>query len=218
MTAATLPWNITCNRATGALNRDPDGDPCGAAVRAMRAGLRPQQHHRAAPPAERRLAAVDWFPNYVARNLERDVRQLLAVRDLTLFQRLARMCAARSGQMRNLAALGADCGISIATARHWLSVLESSYITMRLPPYHRNFGKRLVKAPSKKMVTFDWTPIRYRNAISVLKNPFYAGTYACGKSEKRTTLVEGRLRKSYGHGKPIAQWGMVVVRRCRSPS
>ena len=62
----------------------------------------------------------------------------------------------------------------------------------------------------KKMVTFDWTPIRYRNVIGVLKNPFYAGTYAYGKSEKRTALVEGRLRKSYGHGKPVEQWEVML--------
>jgi len=62
----------------------------------------------------------------------------------------------------------------------------------------------------KRMVAFDWTPIRYRNVISVLKNPFYAGTYAYGKSEKRTTLVEGRLRKSYGHGKPVDQWEVML--------
>jgi len=92
-------------------------------------------------------AVDDWLPNYVASYLERDVRQLLAVRDLTLFQRFLRMCAARSGQLLNLAGLGADCGISAVTARHWLSVLDASDITMRLPPYHRNFGKRLVKTP-----------------------------------------------------------------------
>jgi len=62
----------------------------------------------------------------------------------------------------------------------------------------------------KKMVSFDWTPIRYRNVISVLKNPFYAGVYVYGKSEKRTTLVEGRLRKSYGHGKPVEQWEVML--------
>lgn len=62
----------------------------------------------------------------------------------------------------------------------------------------------------KKMVSFDWTPIRYRNVISVLKNPFYAGVYVYGKSEKRTVLVEGRLRKTYGHGKPIEQWDVML--------
>ncbi len=62
----------------------------------------------------------------------------------------------------------------------------------------------------KKMVSFDWTPIRYRNVISVLKNPFYAGVYAYGKSETRTTLVEGRLRKTYKHGKPVDQWDVML--------
>lgn len=62
----------------------------------------------------------------------------------------------------------------------------------------------------KKMVSFDWTPIRYRNVISVLKNPFYAGVYAYGKSEKRTTLVEGRLRKTYKHGKPVERWDVMI--------
>lgn len=95
----------------------------------------------------RPVSPGDWLSNYVATYLERDVRQLLAVRDLTQFQRFVRMCAARSGQILNLAALGADCGISAVTAREWLSVLEASYLVTRLPPYHRNFGKRLVKTP-----------------------------------------------------------------------
>lgn len=96
---------------------------------------------------DRDLDPGDWFPNYVATYLERDVRQMVAVRDLTQFQRFVRMCAARSGALLNLAALGADCGISAVTAREWLSVLEASYLVARLPPYHRNFGKRLVKTP-----------------------------------------------------------------------
>jgi len=55
----------------------------------------------------------------------------------------------------------------------------------------------------KKMVFFDWTPIRYRNVISVLKNPFYAGAYAYGKSEHRTEIIDGRARKTYGHHRPL---------------
>lgn len=94
---------------------------------------------------DRDLTPDDWFPNHVATYLERDVRQLIAIRDLTQFQRFVRMCAARSGQMLNLTALGADCGVSAVTARDWLSVLEASYLVVRLPPYFRNFGKRLVK-------------------------------------------------------------------------
>jgi hypothetical protein len=62
----------------------------------------------------------------------------------------------------------------------------------------------------KKMVSFDWTPIRYRNVISVLKNPFYAGVYVYGKTEKRTAIVDGRVRKTYKHGKPIDRWEVML--------
>lgn len=61
-----------------------------------------------------------------------------------------------------------------------------------------------------RMTSFDWRPIRYRNVIAVLKNPFYAGVYVYGKSEKRTAIVEGRARKSYGHGKPIDRWEVMI--------
>jgi DNA invertase Pin-like site-specific DNA recombinase len=62
----------------------------------------------------------------------------------------------------------------------------------------------------KRMVAVDWTPIRYRNIIAILKNPFYAGAYVYGKSEKRTDLVDGRLRKSYGHRKPLEQSEVLI--------
>jgi excisionase family DNA binding protein len=62
----------------------------------------------------------------------------------------------------------------------------------------------------KKLVAFEWTPIRYRNVISVLKNPFYAGVYAYGKGEKRTEIIDGRARKSYGHRKPLEEWEVLL--------
>ena len=89
----------------------------------------------------------DWFASYVATYLERDVRQVLEVKDLTVFQRFLRLCAGRTGQLLNLSALAGEAGISHTTARSWISVLESSDIVHLLPPYHRNFGKRLVKSP-----------------------------------------------------------------------
>jgi predicted AAA+ superfamily ATPase len=96
---------------------------------------------------DRDIAPQDWFANYIATYIERDVRQLIAVRDLTQFQTFVKMCAARTGQLLNLASLGADCGITAVTAKQWLLVLEASYIVTLLKPHHRNFGKRLVKAP-----------------------------------------------------------------------
>jgi excisionase family DNA binding protein len=61
-----------------------------------------------------------------------------------------------------------------------------------------------------RMTSLEWTPIRYRNVIAILKNPFYAGVYVYGKSEKRTAIVEGRARRSYGHGKPIGTWEVMI--------
>jgi len=58
--------------------------------------------------------------------------------------------------------------------------------------------------------SFEWRPIRYRNVIAILKNPFYAGVYAYGKSEKRTEIVDGRARKSYGHRKPMETWAVFI--------
>lgn len=62
----------------------------------------------------------------------------------------------------------------------------------------------------RTLTSFEWRPIRYRNVIAILKNPFYAGVYAYGKSEKRTTIVDGRARKSYGHRKPMDMWEVFI--------
>lgn len=103
-------------------------------------GMYPALHTQA-------LAPADWFASYVATYVERDVRQVLNVQDLSTFQRFLRLCAARTGQLLNLSALAGEAGISNHTARAWLTVLEASDIAFLLPPYHRNFGKRLVKSP-----------------------------------------------------------------------
>ena len=62
----------------------------------------------------------------------------------------------------------------------------------------------------KNLTSIEWCPIRYRNVISVLKNPFYAGVYAYGKSENRTQIVDGRARKTYGHGRAPEQWEVML--------
>ncbi|HQT82217.1 ATP-binding protein [Ferrovum sp. PN-J185] len=95
----------------------------------------------------REIEPTDWYSNYVATYVERDVRQLINVKNLNQFQRFLKLCAARSGQLLNLTSLGNDCGISSHTAQEWISVLEASYIVKRIMPFHSNFGKRLIKAP-----------------------------------------------------------------------
>ena len=96
---------------------------------------------------DRGLDPTQALGDYVETYAERDVRRMLEVKNLTAFQRFVRLCAGRVGQLLNLASLGADAGVTHATARQWLSVLEASYIVFRLPPYHGNLTKRLVKSP-----------------------------------------------------------------------
>lgn len=95
----------------------------------------------------------DWYPNYISTYLERDIRLIKNVSDLSVFQHFLKMCAGRCGQLLNLSALGNDCGISHNTAKAWISLLESSFIAYRLQPYYRNFSKRLVKTP--KLYFYD---------------------------------------------------------------
>jgi len=103
-------------------------------------GLYPPVHDHAYDPEF-------WYNNYIDTYIERDVRQLVNVRDLSAFQRFLGMCAARTGQILNLSSLANDCGITHTTAKAWLSVLEASYVVHLLPPHHKNFNKRLTKAP-----------------------------------------------------------------------
>ena len=99
------------------------------------------------PIYDRALDAHIWQGNYIATYLEKDVRRLINVRDLSTFQRFLKMCAARTGQILNLSSLANDCGITHNTAKAWISVLEASYIVCLLQPHHKNFNKRLVKSP-----------------------------------------------------------------------
>jgi len=102
---------------------------------------------------DRSIPAHQWLADYVATYVQRDVRQILNVGDLGRFTTFLRLCAAHTAQELNLSALGADAGISHNTANAWLSVLESSYLCCRLPAWHRNIKKQLVKAP--KLHFFD---------------------------------------------------------------
>ena len=90
---------------------------------------------------------------YLETYVERDIRQLINIKDLTLFQRFIILCAGRVGQLLNFSNLAADAGVSHQTARNWMTLLEASYIVFRLPPYATNISKRLVKSP--KLYFYD---------------------------------------------------------------
>jgi len=102
---------------------------------------------------EKQLNPTQALGDYFETYLERDLRQLINIKDLNLFQRFIKLCAGRIGQLLNLNSLANDTGISHTTARSWLSLLEASFILFLLQPFHRNISKRLVKSP--KLYFYD---------------------------------------------------------------
>jgi len=109
------------------------------------AGAYPRIHDRG-------IEADRWLADYLATYIQRDVRQALQVTDLDAFTAFLRLMAGRTAQELNLSALGADAGVTHNTARSWISVLETSFLVFKLPPWLTNTRKRVVKAPKLHFV------------------------------------------------------------------
>lgn len=106
----------------------------------IRTGFYPPIHDRGIPPDV-------WLPDYIRTYVERDVRNLANIGDLDTFERFLTLCAGRAGQLLSYSGLAADCGVSVDTARRWISLLNTSFIVFLLQPHHRNFNKRVIKSP-----------------------------------------------------------------------
>lgn len=102
---------------------------------------------------EVKLRPEQWLEDYIATYVERDVREILQVESLMTFRTFMRLCASRSGQLLNLSSLGSEAGITHHTARSWVTVLETSFLAWRVPPFFKSFAKRLVKSP--KLCFYD---------------------------------------------------------------
>ena len=96
---------------------------------------------------DKKLNPTEAMSFYVNTYVERDLRMLINVKDLSKFEIFLRLCAGRTGQILNLSSIGNDCGVNHATIKSWIAVLEASYIVKLLRPYYKNFNKRLVKSP-----------------------------------------------------------------------
>lgn len=102
---------------------------------------------------ERDIDIHTWCSNYISTYVQRDVRQLLNITDVLTFGRFLKLCAARVGNLINYAELARDCDINAHTAKEWMAILETSYIVKLVPPYYRNFNKRLTQHP--KLYFYD---------------------------------------------------------------
>ena len=102
---------------------------------------------------DKQLTPLDFFPSYAQTYIERDVRSILQVKDLNLFNMFLRICAGRIGQLFNASDIGNEISVDHKTIQSWLSILEASFIVYRLHPWHVNFNKRVVKTP--KLYFYD---------------------------------------------------------------
>jgi len=102
---------------------------------------------------DRDIPSKVFYSNYVQTYVERDLTELIQVKNLKLFRNFITLCAARVGQLLNLNSLANECGISQPTAKAWISVLETSYILYQLQPFHSNINKRMTK--NSKLYFYD---------------------------------------------------------------
>lgn len=102
---------------------------------------------------DRNIPSKIFYSNYIQTYVERDLTEIINIKDLKAFRNFVSLCASRAGQLLNLNSLANECGISQPTAKSWISVLETSYIVFLLQPYHSNFNKRVTKSP--KLYFYD---------------------------------------------------------------
>jgi hypothetical protein len=133
-----LPFSISELRSTGFLPKSPE--------EMIFMGGYPRLYDKG-------IAPTDFYPNYLRTYVERDVRQVLKVGDLRLFRQFLTACAGRVGQRVNFLEMGNVLGIDSKTVKSWIGILETSYIVVLLPPYYRNFDKRIIKSP--KLYFYD---------------------------------------------------------------
>jgi len=146
------------------------------------------------PLYDRELPPRTWLADYITTYLERDVRQVLEIRDLAAFQRFVGLCAGWVGQLVNLSALAADAGIAVNTAKSWLGVMQTSGLIALVQPHHRNYRKRLVKTPK-----LHWLDSGLCCRLLGLQDPAHLATHpargAIFESWVFSELLKGRFQR-----------------------
>lgn len=105
------------------------------------------------PLYDQKVGICDWLNSYISTYVERDVRQIVNIRELARFRQFLSLCAGSAGQLFNATRLATDCGVSRNTIQSWVNILEAAFIVFRLHPHHENHRKRIVKTP--KLYFYD---------------------------------------------------------------
>ncbi len=137
-----------------------------------------------------------YFPSYIDTYVERDVAELLDVRNKASFRNLLTICAQNAGNLLNVASLSRDTGVSVPTIKGWLSILESSYLTFTIHPYHTNTKKRLTKAP--KLYFYDTGILchllKIETVSQLIDSPFFGAIF-------ENLIVAETMKRHLGVGK-----------------
>lgn len=142
------------------------------------------------------ITPTDYYPFYIQTYVERDVRLMRNIGDLSKFIRFLKLCAGRIGQLLNISSLANECGVSVTTATSWISILEASYICYLLKPDHNNYAKRLVKAP--KLYFYDTglacSLLDIRNADQIATHFLRGGLF-------ENFVINEFIKEAYNKGK-----------------
>jgi predicted AAA+ superfamily ATPase len=138
----------------------------------------------------------DIYRNYYNSYIERDIRQISNIKDISNFQRFIKLCAGRVGYEFNASTFANELGVSVPTIQEWLTILEASFVVFRLQPYHRNTGKRLIKSP--KIYFYDTGLVCYLLGI---ENENHLKTYPIRGNLFENMIVIEFLKNRYNKGK-----------------
>lgn len=138
----------------------------------------------------------DVYSNYYRTYLERDLRQLINIKDLDVFRQFIRLMASRVGNEFNASRVSNEIGIDVKTVQHWLSILKTSYIAFTLPPYYRNIGKRIVKA--NKLYFYETGLVCY---LLGLESSEQVATHPLRGAMFENMVVSEFHKKRYNQGK-----------------
>lgn len=138
----------------------------------------------------------DVYSNYYRTYLERDLRQLINIKDMDIFRQFIRLMASRVGNEFNASRVSNEIGIDVKTVQHWLSILKTSYMAFTLPPYYRNIGKRIVKA--HKLYFYETGLVCY---LLGLETPEQLATHPLRGALFENMVVSEFQKKRYNQGK-----------------
>ncbi len=145
---------------------------------------------------DKQIPPIDFYPHYIQTYIDRDIRTIREISNLSQFVRFLKLCAARVGQPLNVSSLANDADISVPTANAWLSLLESSYILFFLKPYHNNFNKRLIKSP--KLYFYDTGLV---SSLLGLENSSQLSTHYLRGDIFENMVVSEIMKKHFFEGK-----------------